>query len=129
MSSSSSPEHMPWSALQWAGNELGVARIAALSKRLAVEQSQLSLQTSPMPSDTKERVQQLEKLFQIQQHVISSQKDCITAMQQWLQVQQLFCTGAEAWGIQKMEDLIQAQSRSICQQKECMELIHQMRQK
>ena len=67
------------------GLPLSTARIAALSTRLADEHSQVYLQTFPMTSKVNERMQQLEKLFQSQQHGISAQNDFITAMQLWLQ--------------------------------------------
>ena len=44
MSSSSNPDHMPWSSLKWTGNEREWAAIAAASRRRSDEQSRIWLQ-------------------------------------------------------------------------------------
>ena len=66
-SSSRDPDHMPWSGLKWSGNEPGVARIAAASRKLVDEQALL---LKELDDDIKQKDKKIEEL-----HGVIAQKD------------------------------------------------------
>ena len=60
-SSSRDPDHMPWSGLKWSGNEPGVARIAAASRKLVDEQALLLKELDDGIKLKDKKIEELEK--------------------------------------------------------------------